>query len=510
MATILLVEDEPDLRRLVAFNLGRQGYRVVEAKDGIEALDRLEETPVDMIVADMMMPRMDGLELCARVQERPALAEVPFLFVTAKDGAEAQYLGLRAGADDYISKPFEVPDLLARVRGRLDQRARKRPKSEPKAPLRWCPVCAARMHDPVCPDHGVETLPVAKSASPADVAPGTVIGDRFLVEQPLGQGAMAHVYLARQLSIGRPVALKLLHFQGGWDDNEILRFHREARSVASLQHPNLVQVIDFGVDSATSMPFLAMALVEGQTLRTVASGRPLSVSLTASLLAQVADGLAAAHSAGVVHRDLKPENIMVKQEPDGRLRVVLLDFGVAKLPAGIAATATLTGRGQLVGTPQSMSPEQVRGDAVGAATDLYALGCLLYELLLGQPPFSADNAAGLLFEHLHTEAPMLPERTPSGEPVPESMRSLLAQLLAKNPAERPSDAVAVARTLRELEDSLPQTLPPPAVSVSQDLADGVADTRIRPAPLLLWVRRLLPWGAAAAGFVALLASFFRR
>ena len=263
---------------------------------------------------------------------------------------------------------------------------------------------------------------------------------------PIGAGGMGEVYRARDTRLGRTVAIKLVRSELERSEDFRQRFEREARANSALNHPNICSVYDVGEHEGR--PFLVMEYIEGETLaeRLRRAPMPLSEALTSA--SQVADALAAAHAAGIVHRDLKPANVKITAE--GRIKV--LDFGLAKVfepPSGsdlsTASTVTVTGEGKAVGTPGYMSPEQVRGQPVDKRADVWAFGCVLYEMLTGCRAFAGESA-------MDTMAKVL-EREPDWHPLPAStspaLRSLLHECLEKEPVGRLSDMAEARRRLSE-------------------------------------------------------------
>ncbi|WP_324192337.1 protein kinase domain-containing protein [Nocardia puris] len=287
-----------------------------------------------------------------------------------------------------------------------------------------------------------------------------VVAGRFRLLGPIGKGNMGEVHRAEDMespesSADRVLAVKLiLRTRAGTsvagDTKLVDRFDREVRIMRKLAHPNLPRTIDGGVDS-DGLPYLAMEYLDGRSLNDLVGECPqLPISWVAALGAQIADGLSAAHAVGVVHRDLKPSNVMVLR---GGL-VKVLDFGMGRT-VDDPDIAPLTSTGVTVGTARYMAPEQFRASAVGAAADLYALGCVLFELLAGVPPFHSESAHELGQKHLH-EAP--PPLKPLRKDLPSDLARLIDRLLAKNPADRPVDAVAVRESLRPLaggDESVP-------------------------------------------------------
>jgi serine/threonine protein kinase len=292
---------------------------------------------------------------------------------------------------------------------------------------------------------------------------GRVIIGRSRVERALGEGASGRVYAATQLSLGNTVALKMLQPQHAASKHHVRRFYREARAATRLTSQHIVRVLDFGVDDATGAPFIVMELLSGETLSAwLARVGPLTPRHAARVMAQVARALIDAAQAGIVHRDLKPDNIMHSETGDGMELLKVADFGVAKDLLADDGTA-LTAAGVAIGTPAYMAPEQVSGGAVDHRSDLYALGCILYELVSGRRPFEGLGRAELMSAHLLTPPPPLPEPLPSGESAPPTLSELIERLLAKSPAERPPDARAVIAALDAIaagrEAELPRTAP---------------------------------------------------
>jgi serine/threonine-protein kinase len=262
-----------------------------------------------------------------------------------------------------------------------------------------------------------------------------LLADRYRLGDEIGRGGMSTVVEAIDERLGRQVAVKILELDEASSPGSIERFRREAKIAASLNHPNIVTVFDTGVDGTTA--FLVMELLAGPTLaRKVARTGKLGVPEILDTAEQVCRALTAAHAAGVVHRDIKPSNIANA----GNDTVKVLDFGVARMIEEATGLTELTRTSTIVGTAAYISPEQARGDPVTARTDLYALGCVLFTLASGSPPFRGDTALAVCSQHLHTEPPRLIELVPS---VPAALSTLVNELLEKDPTRRPADAQAV-------------------------------------------------------------------
>ena len=281
--------------------------------------------------------------------------------------------------------------------------------------------------------------------------PGTTVGRYEIVEQ-LGQGGMAVVYKARQPSLDRIVALKVIR-SGYSEDPEFLeRFRREARAVARLDHPNVVQVYDF--EEIDGRAVLAMQLLDGGGLkdriaRFAGEGRLLPPHEVTRVIEQIAAGLAYAHERGVIHRDVKPANVMFTA--DGR--AVVTDFGIARMLGGTQLTATGVG----IGTPEYMSPEQGQGGQLDARSDVYSLGVVAYELLAGQLPFTGDTPFAVVLKHVRDPLPPPSTRNPA---LSATVDAVLVRALAKQPADRYPAVTDLAAALRDaIGPSAGATLP---------------------------------------------------
>lgn len=284
----------------------------------------------------------------------------------------------------------------------------------------------------------------------AALSEGTQIGP-YRIVRLLGAGGMGAVYEARQEPLNRRVALKTLHPQCVTNPELVARFFNEAKVLSSLEHPSLVQVSDFG-HAADGTAYLVMEYLRGQSLghrlRTGTGRLPVVAAL--QVIWQVAEVLCLAHAQGVVHRDLKPDNLMLVADPvaPGGERVKVLDFGIAKLLHQTAPGGPHTDTQAVMGTPAYMSPEQCAGAGrVDAKSDVYSLGCVLFQLLAGRTPFIAEGTGRLLGMHLYEEPPALSSLAPE---VPAAVCALVHRLLRKDSGQRPS----MAETAAELNDFL--------------------------------------------------------
>ncbi|MBL4847739.1 MAG: serine/threonine protein kinase [Planctomycetes bacterium] len=285
---------------------------------------------------------------------------------------------------------------------------------------------------------GSETMAAMKAASMRK------LGD-FELERKIGQGGMGEVWLARQVSLDRPVAVKVLPRSLATQENFIERFEREAKSAASLVHPSVIQIYAYGIDEGT--PYFAMEYVEGEDLQQrIRRERFLDWDEIVAILMSVTSALEVAHEKGLIHRDIKPSNIMI----DKKGIVKVMDFGLAKAIIGGPETGDLTNPGLIMGTPNYLAPEQGRGDPLDGRSDLYSLGIVFYELLTGQLPFKADSPAGLIFKHVYEPPPPPLEIRPE---IPPFLVEITLKLLEKDPDDRYRNAQEFHDDLKSFFDN---------------------------------------------------------
>ncbi len=349
--------------------------------------------------------------------------------------------------------------------------------------------------------------PGAPPIPPATTAPGDTFVGRYRIEAPLGQGAMGWVFAARQLSLDRLVALKMLPPDVATDPQRLARFRREAQALSQVQHKHVVQLIDYDVDERSGQPFIVSELVVGRTLvDALRADGPMTEARALAVAVEIAQALAATHAANIVHRDLKPANIMLTKKDEGGPELIkVLDFGLVTPPT--ASHGRLTAVGSFLGTPEFASPEQFMAEPVEAASDLYSLGCVLFACLTGRAPYLAEGFMEIARLHLDAPVPELPERAADGGPISEATRALCRSLMAKKASARPPSAAAVAAELEAILASrdLPETRPMrPAIEPETLplLTSPVPEGPRRRGPLIL------VGGAALLG--ALLWSFAAR
>ncbi|MFO0935568.1 MAG: serine/threonine-protein kinase [Gemmataceae bacterium] len=274
---------------------------------------------------------------------------------------------------------------------------------------------------------------------------GQTIGD-FLVQRKLGQGGMGQVYLARQQSLKRDVALKILMSNLASNATALLRFRAEAEAVAKINHTNIVQVYAVGQDAGVH--YMALEYVEGRNLREyLARKGPPDLPIALAIIRQVASALQRAFEHGLVHRDIKPENILVTRKAE----VKVADFGLSRFFSGESANVNLTQSGVTLGTPLYMSPEQVRGEATDHRSDIYSFGVTCFHLLAGEPPFKGKTPFEVTLQHVQKEPPSLAALRPD---LPPDLCAMVHKMMAKNVGDRYQTARDVLRDLNKIRESL--------------------------------------------------------
>ena len=411
--SILVVDDNPVTRALCSEVLEGEGYRVLLAEDGIEALNLVKEEPIDLVLLDVMMPGLSGFDVLETLRKLYSTNELRVLMLTAKDQSRDVVRAFELGADDYILKPLDIPVLLARLQAKL------------------------RSQDAGSP---------AKSAP--ELTPGAVLEKRYRLEAVIGKGTFGTVFRATHLGLEMPVALKV--FNTGLRSADSARYQREAISACRIDHPNAVKVMDLGA-TTSGTPFMVMELLKGQTLaqELQRAGR-LSPARCGELLVPVCEVLGEAHGLGVIHRDIKPQNVFLHRARRGEV-VKVLDFGIAKLlDESTQQKLTMDG---ILGTPVYMAPERFNGEASGDRSDVYSLGVMLYEMLTGRRPFDSEgNLFQLIVNHLNKHPRSLRDLQPD---LPPEIDRLVLETLAKSPGERPT----AADVARRFVEALPQEAP---------------------------------------------------
>ncbi len=339
--------------------------------------------------------------------------------------------------------------------------------------MKICPQCQTQFPDDIdfCSNDGMKLR--AQREDKEDPMLGKVLDGRWIIDSKLGEGGMGSVYLGRQRSVNRAVAIKTLRPELVTNDEFVDRFFREAQIATTINHPNCVTILDFG-QAENDLLFLAMEYLEGMPLSDrLEEGPPLTLDEILTIGDEIAAALEAAHSHGIIHRDLKPDNVFLQKTPNGGMHSKLLDFGIAK---DSNASTQFTRTGQIFGTPDYMSPEQCSGSELDGRSDLYSLGCIFYEMLCGRPPFENANSMAILMAHVTERPRPLSELTS----LPLPVEQLVLRLLSKEPDARHADASALRKDLMSVRATLfaQGTGQQPVVTAPRTpvVADAFADT----------------------------------
>jgi len=402
--TLLVVDDDADNRDLLSRRLEREGWTTRQAESGPRALEVVRAGGVDLVLLDLMMPGMGGLDVLKALRRTRSAAELPVIMVTASSDSEDVVEALGHGANDYVTKPIDFPVAVARI----DAALRTRREASTPAPV---------------------TL--------AEVGIGTLLGGRYRLESRIGAGNHGAVYRARHVELDRAVAVKVLRTGAPGSGDALHRFRREGIAACRVRHPHAVAVLDFAV--AGGVAYLVMELLEGHSLDVeLRPATPLGVHRSVTIAVPVCEALAEAHRAGIVHRDVKPANIFLHRIGDLTVPKVL-DFGIARILGEAAPRRPLTLDGWIVGTPAYMAPERFESGACDGKTDVYGLGVTLFQMLSGRLPFEAVDGEPLALarKHLGELPPALRALNPE---VPLSLEEAVMRALAKQPPKRPSAA----------------------------------------------------------------------
>jgi len=437
--TLLVVDDNEANLDMLSRRLERSGFSVLVASDGPSALDIVARKPVDLVLLDIMMPGMTGIDVLKVLRATHSAAELPVIMATAKTDTDDVVEALTLGANDYVTKPIDFQVMLARVQAHLRTRR----------------MLLTREGAAALPTPTPQGTPAAAGAP---IGPGTVIADKYRIESSIGSGNFGTVYRARHLDLDHNVAVKVL--QAMLSDAEgLARFRQEGISACRVRHPNAVAMLDFGVTPG-GVAFLVMELLEGRSLLDELRERgTLSPERCAEILIPVCDVLAESHRNGIIHRDIKPSNIFLHRTARGEVPKIL-DFGIAKM-ADAAVAQNLTMDGTVLGTPAYMAPERFRAKPYDGKSDVYSLGVMLYQMLAGRLPFSIEGGAdpmALVWMHQSQAPASLCAQNPL---LPPAVEAVVLQALRKEPDQRPT-AEELARNLaRALGQGGPHGAAPP-------------------------------------------------
>ncbi len=490
--TIFIAEDHLIARMGLKMLLEQTDHFSVvgEAEDGETAVEMILDLKPEVVMMDLGLPKIDGVEATARIKEQ--LPQTKILIFTSAEDDESIFSALRAGADGYCLKTISGEMLATAIQSVLKGaawldpgiankvlRAQTSAPTDQKTLLTESKIqllslveqgksldeiaSVMNVNDGLVKGLLKELLTQLKGSPESEetnereentqstkvsqspvltIRPGDVIAEHYKIEDLLGRGGMGAVYQARHTFIGRKVAIKTLHEHLVSDPSTLARFKAEAQANASVEHPNLVTIYDFGVIQGR-VPYIVMEFLDGFSLEDLIKevGR-LDDKTGKHVFSQVANALSAVHARGIVHRDLKPSNIMIVETENDDYFVKLVDFGIAKVldNGGEALTQT----GEALGSPPYMSPEQCYAVELDHRSDLYSLGCTMYEAFSGCRVFPGSTAIEVMMKHVND--------TPSRKPLDEAkvdrrVADLIFSLLEKKPTKRPESASLVKEKL---------------------------------------------------------------
>ncbi len=453
-AHILVVDDKEMNRDLLSRRLRRSGFVVSVAVDGQDALEKIKRADYDMILLDIMMPRVNGMEVLEEVRKEHGVNDLPIIMATAKSDSETVVKALKIGANDYVIKPLDFNVVLARVKTHLAMSRSKKEKQrggfaklsdsgqfQAVSSQQYCPGCRSSLQGPpaechVCHrDRPSAGWPLVMNSKFPHL--GQTIGDRYFLNRHIGGGSVGTVYQARDLDINRQYAAKIISLS---DPNvgvalEDLRERttREVEVLSRLSNPHIVKIYDVLVVQ-DDVYALLLDHVRCHSLASILErAERVNVLKALNIARQMAQGLYEAHQMGIVHCDIKPENIMIEMLPIRGCFVHILDFGVAEILGFQPKQNTY------YGTPFYSAPEQFKNpEAIDHRTDIYALGAVLFHMLEGHPPFRGANAFEILNKHLTNDVPRVTAAGFDGMEG-EFLHDLLQKMMAKDPGDRFSD-----------------------------------------------------------------------
>jgi DNA-binding response OmpR family regulator/tRNA A-37 threonylcarbamoyl transferase component Bud32 len=408
LKSILIVEPDSQFAQMLKLRFINEGFTIDKARDGKEALQKISAHPPDIILSEVLLPKLDGFTLCSTLKNEPQTADIPIIFISSQKDNHYINKGLNLGAEDYLTKPVNLDILSTKVRRSTRAAVTQVPTGT--EPQRAQPV--------------ESKMEAFQSVSIQGFKEGALLGRRYEIISKLGEGGMGAVFKARDRALDEVIALKLLKQDLVEDQLIVERFKYEIKLARRISHPNVIRIHDFG--ELENNYFISMEFCEGKTLKEIMSGEkglPLKTAL--HYFGQMLSAMSAAHSEGIIHRDLKPGNMIVVA--NNVLKI--LDFGLAK----VANVPGVTITGQIFGTPLYMSPEQAQGQKLDSRSDIYSLGVMFYEMLTGKVPFHADNLTAILMKHIN-EDPVPPRKlNPS---IPPAIEKLILTSLAKEKTKR--------------------------------------------------------------------------
>jgi CheY-like chemotaxis protein len=430
---ILVIEDDPVIRNEIIEWLTLSSFEAISAQNGREGVEKARSYLPAMIISDIMMPELTGYDVLRQLQTIPATALIPFIFLSALTDKDSIRMGMNLGADDYLTKPFSFDEFMTTVRVRLSKHA---------AALKFVV------------DNTLHAHPASsENSSISDMLTGSIING-YQFGAKLGEGS---VYKAYQPALGREVAVKVLRGEDLQNAEVIRRFEILMGLISNLEHPHIIPVYDHWHDD-TGLYIVMRLLRAGSLQEMIVRHGTIGITPTANMLDQIADALYAAHQIGIVHRNLKPANILL----DERGNAYITDFGFSRnLVSGVidrqtgdevyaalhtqnASAVQPAGNLHHAAHPAYQSPEQIRLEPIAAQSDIYSLGIILYEMLLGTHPFQG-TIEEIKSKHLQEMLPNIHIQNPQ---ILHTMDAVIQKAAAKDWQERYADVRHLAAEFR--------------------------------------------------------------
>lgn len=419
MANILVAEDDEGIAESIRTMLEFEAHTVRVFNNGKAADEALSTgDDFDVLLLDWDMPGMTGEQICRRYREDGGLGTV--IMLTGKTDIQFKESAFELGADDYLTKPFSLRELAARI----------------KAALRR----TTQVKESVQSQEAPQLLDRTETNDPYI---GTIFANKYKINELIGEGGHGVVYSGLHIGLNRQIAVKLLHSYLISRTDPRVRFQREAHALSNLQHPNIVQVFDFGIHQG--QPYMVLEFVEGTPLsETLEKTGALPLADALPVLMQLCDAMQYAHDNALIHRDLKPANVILTKGKEGQL-VKLLDLGLVKDLQ--ESDSKLTRSGFAMGTPYYLSPEICRGLPPNFQSDIYSMGCLMYHTFSGKVPFEGTDPMEVLKKHLVEPPPpfakLINDRWKAGK-----VERIVLQALEKDPAKRQASFALLKKQLK--------------------------------------------------------------
>jgi serine/threonine protein kinase len=411
---ILIADDDFLTLKILKKAFQELDCEIITAENGQEALQLCVDQRPSLIISDWHMPVLDGIGLFLQVKNSPHTQHIPFIFLTTSDDEEVKIALLETGVEDYWNKPFNVREIAVRIKKILTRLGTPQQARQPDSSI------------------------IDKNAT-KNINVDKVLNNKYRLIEPLGQGGMGIVYKAQDLVKEQTVALKLLRHEYVSNIVEVRRFAREAAAAMRIKHPNVIETYEYGI-IPSGQAYIVMEVLSGTSLMShLVKHVMVEATWAAKVMRQVCLGVLAAHEQGVIHRDLKPNNIFLLDDTVITPFIKVLDFGIAFLQNQSDQEKTeeadlerLTDPNIIVGTPEYMSPEQIRKRDVNKETDIYSLGIIFYEILCGQVPFLGTDV-DVLISHINIEPTHIGRKID----IDHKLANLIMQMLAKDPHNRP-------------------------------------------------------------------------